>query len=85
MSHNDGNKREEKKPYAKPMLTVEGKAGEFTSVGKTNAKNGGSAKKSYTKPTLTTYGTIRDLTKQVGGSGSLDGGSLTGMTKTQLP
>jgi hypothetical protein len=36
-----------KKPYAKPMLTVEGKASEFMPVGKTNAKNGGSAKKSY--------------------------------------
>ena len=42
-----------------------------------------SPKKSYTKSTLTVYGTIRDLTKAVGNTSQLDGGS--GMTKTQLP
>jgi hypothetical protein len=84
MSDNGANKTEEKKPYAKPMLTAEGKASEFTAAGKTNAKNGGSAKKSYTKPTLTTYGTIRDLTKQVGVDGPFDTGGTTGMVKTQV-
>jgi hypothetical protein len=84
MSDNGGNKREEKKPYAKPMLTVEAKASELTPAGRTNAKNGGSAKKNYAKPTLTEYGTIRDLTKQVGVDGSIDGGVLSGMVKTQL-
>jgi hypothetical protein len=84
MIDNGGNKREEKKPYARPMLTVEGKAGEFTPAGKTNAKNGGSARKSYTKPTLTTYGTISDLTKMVGGVGQVDGGSGI-MVKTNGP
>jgi hypothetical protein len=84
MSDNGGNKPEEK-PYAKPLLAAEGKASELTPAGKTNAKNGGSAKKSYTKPALTTYGTIRDLTKQVGINGSLDGGALSGMVKTQFP
>jgi hypothetical protein len=84
MSDNGGNKPEEKKPYAKPMLTAEGKASEFTPAGKTNAKNGDGAMKSYTKPTLTTYGTIRDLTKIVGNAGPLDGGSGT-HGKTQLP
>jgi hypothetical protein len=82
MSDNGGNKPEEKKPYAKPMLTVEGRATEFTPVGKTDAKNGGSPKKSYTKPTLTTYGTIRDLTKTVGPTGPLDGGA--GMVRTNI-
>ena len=75
MRENGGNKLEEKKPYTKPTLTVEGKASEFTSVAKTNAENGGSAKKSYTKPTLSVYGTIRDLTKMVGQNGPSDGGS----------
>jgi hypothetical protein len=75
MSDNGGNKPAEKKPYAKPMLTAEGKASKFTPAGKTNAKNGGSAKKNYAKPTLTEYGTIRDVTKQVGQTGPLDGGS----------
>jgi hypothetical protein len=84
MSDNGGNKPEAKKPYAKPMLAVEGKASEFTPVVKTDAKNGGSPKKSYTKPTLTTYGTIRDLTKVVGNAGSADGGGGF-MGKTQLP
>ena len=75
MSDNGGNKPEAKKPYAKPILTVEGKVSELTSTGKTNAKNGGSAKKSYAIPTLTEYGTIRDLTKLVGQHGPADGGS----------
>jgi hypothetical protein len=83
MSDNGGNKPEEKKPYAKPMLTVEGKASEFTPGGKANAKNGGSAKKNYTKPNLTTYGTIRDLTKMVGINGPADGGSPP-MAQSQL-
>jgi hypothetical protein len=83
MSDNGGNKREEKKPYAKPMLTVEAKASELTPAGRTNAKNGGSAKKNYAKPALTEYGTIRDLTKQVGQTGPLDGGSGL-MTRSNL-
>jgi hypothetical protein len=84
MRDNGGNKPEEKKPYAKPMVTVEGKACELTAAGKTNAKNGGSAKKNYTKPDLIVYGTIRNLTKQLGVDGSIDGGALSGMVKTQL-
>ena len=76
MRENGGKKLEEKKLYMKPTLPVEGKTSEFTPVGKTNAKNGGSAKKSYTRPTLTTYGTIRDLTATVGRNGPADGGTV---------
>jgi len=84
MRENGGNKLEEKQPYTKPTLTVEGKASEFTPVGKTNAKNGGSAKKSYTRPTLTTYGTIRDLTATVGRNGPADGGGISGMQNSHI-
>jgi hypothetical protein len=84
MRENGGNKLEEKRPYTKPRLTVEGKASEFTPVAKTNAKNRGSATKSYTKPTLTIYGTIKDLTKSVGQTGPADGGVLTNMTQSHL-
>jgi hypothetical protein len=84
MRENGGNKLEEKKPYTKPTLTVEGKASELTAAGKTNAEDGGSAKKLYTKPTLTAYGTIRDLTNAVGQNGPADGGSITFMTQSHL-
>jgi hypothetical protein len=76
MRENGGNKLEEKKRQTKPS--------ELTAVGKTNAKNGGSAKKSYTKSTLTIYGTIRDLTKTVGQMGPLDGGIILFMTQSHL-
>jgi hypothetical protein len=75
MRENGGNKREEKKPYTKSILTGDGKVSELTSVGKSNARNGGSEKKTYTKSTLTIYGTIRDLTKVVGRNGPADGGT----------
>ena len=84
MRENGGNKLEEKKPYTKPTLMVEGKASEFTPAARTNAKNGGSAKKSYTKPTLTIYGTIRDLTKLVGPNGPADGGGSPPKTQSQI-
>jgi hypothetical protein len=38
--------------------------------------------KPYSKPTLTTYGTIRELTKNVGFNGQLDGG--LGSRKTMM-
>ena len=76
MRENGGNKLEEKKRYTKPS--------ELTAVGKTNAKDGGSAKKLYTKHTFTIYGTIRDLTKSVGQNGPADGGVITAMTQSHL-
>ena len=84
MRENGGNKLEEKKPYTKPSLTVEGKASELTPVGKTNAKNGGGAKRNYAKPTLTVYGTISDLTKAVGPNGPADGGGSPPKTQSQI-
>ncbi len=84
MRENGGNKFEVKKAYTKPTLTAQGKGSEFTPVGKTKAKNGGSAKRPYTKPTLTTYGTIRDLTKMVGPKGPSDGGSTVNFTQSQV-
>ena len=41
-------------------------------------------KKKYSPAILTTYGTVRELTKQNGGSGTLDGGTVT-FVKTHLP
>jgi hypothetical protein len=84
MREHGGNKLEEKRPYTRPTLTVEGKASEFTPAAETNAKNGGSAKKSYTKPALTIYGTIKDLTKTVGQTGPADGGTISFMTQSHL-
>jgi hypothetical protein len=42
-------------------------------------------KKKYSPPTLTTYGTVRELTKQVGGTGTADGGTAPPFIKTNLP
>jgi len=41
-------------------------------------------KEAYFTPKLTIYGTIEELTKSVGNTGSLDGGSVTNKTRTQM-
>ena len=76
MKKNGGNTLEEKKRYTKPS--------ELTAVGKTNARDSGSAKKLYTKHTFTIYGTIRDLTNAVGPNGAADGGGISGMQQSQF-
>jgi hypothetical protein len=84
MSGNDGNKLEEKKPYTKPTLTVDGKVSELTAAGENNAKQDSSAKKTFAKPNLAIYGTIFDLTKMVGPNGPPDGGGISGMQGSQI-
>jgi hypothetical protein len=41
-------------------------------------------KKPYSKPTLTVYGTVRELTQNMGNSGTPDGGRAVGFTKSGL-
>jgi hypothetical protein len=41
-------------------------------------------KKEYSSPKLTVHGTVEEMTKHTGATGSLDGGHLTGKTKTHI-
>ena len=41
-------------------------------------------KEAYFTPKLTIFGTIEELTKAVAPTGSLDGGSVTNKTRTQM-
>jgi len=40
--------------------------------------------KPYSKPTLTVYGTVQQLTGTIGPNNLLDGGGISGMTKTGI-
>jgi hypothetical protein len=39
-------------------------------------------KEPYFTPKLTIYGTVEELTKMIGNNGALDGGTVSGKTRT---